>query len=228
MIDRARRVARHANSHINIWNRGLGYFVIIIALISGVLSLLGKSDSSDAITKVQQQAREAKVIATQQAAINVRQTNEEACIKSILSAQRERTTVLVKIAAKRDHWADVKDYWQEAEQQVFKHALSGHSKQADVRRDFKRANLGYLHAANKYRQYKKLYTQSSLAHPIPKDQCNAGKLNQAPPVITKIKTHTITKSVPGPTHTLPGKTTTVHVPGPTTTVTVRPGKHRGR
>lgn len=167
---------------------------------------------------------------------------DEACLRSVVRAQSQRSVVLTRLSKRRSDADQARQNWNTREQQLFARALGNHPLPRRVlRREFARANRGYLAADRRYRRLSTLYDRAQQAHPVPQLNCKAGPLALPAPVVTETTTAPApspsivvrVSRVPGPVRTmrvrLPGATVTR--PGPVRvkvrTVTVPPGHRHG-
>lgn len=161
-----------------------------------------------------------------------RLSRDESCLRSVAAASSQRSDVLSRLSKQRSDADQRRQNWNTREQQLFARALSNHPLPRPVlRREFARANRHYLRADAIYRQLNTRYNQAAQAHPVPKLNCDNGRLNQPAPTVTATSTTTRTAhSTATATRTMPGHgaTRVIVRPGPTTTRTVfaPPGKGR--
>jgi hypothetical protein len=134
-----------------------------------------------------------------------RLAGDETCLRSVVAAQSTRSNVLGGLNARLKTADQSRQNWNTIEQQLFARAFSHRPLSAAVlRREFARANRGYLRADARYRRLSTLYDRASQAHPVPQLDCTAGQLNRPAPTVTATTTMhaTATKT----THT------TIHAP----------------
>lgn len=190
-------------SQARIWRITTLAIVAIIGATLAVVAYVGKNDAVD------------------------RLSGDETCLKSVVGELSQRSSVLTRLSKRRSDADQARQNWNTVEQQIFARALSGHPlPRAVLRREFARANRHYLHADARYRRANTRYNQAAQAHPVPKLNCDGGRLDQPAPTVTATSTThaTTTRAVRIP-HNVPGPMRTRVI---VRTVTEPPGKHRGR
>lgn len=180
----------------------------------------------------------------QNAGTVARLSDDEDCLRSVVAANSERSTVLSQLGKRRTDADIARQAWNTREQQVFDEALHQRTAAdaAKVRHDFTVALHGYLRADARYRRLNTAYNQAAQAHPVPKLHCTAGRLDQPAGTVTASTTttaHATSTATSTQTRTTPGPTSTVTVTATrtvvatrtvtktvTATVTVAPGKQK--
>lgn len=167
--------------------------------------------------------------------ISDHQGNDEACLRSVVRAQSERSAILSDLNTKKIEAdasrtaADVdRQHWTTVQNRVFKAALAG-TDPATIRHRFAYANRHYLAADRRWHRLNDRYTRISdrydraaQAHPVPKLECSGGNLDQPAPTVTRTATSTATRTeqrTATATATATATSTAAAAPAPTDVVT---------
>lgn len=214
---------RWAKSRASLHNPRLGMFIMFLAIVSAVISIVGNQRAGTANETA------THAIKTQKATIT-RLQNDEACLRSVVAQQSVRSNVLTMLGNRRDQLAINRQAWITKEQVLTKQAFKTKSPAglARIEKSYSYALSHYLTADRKWHLAQAAYLDAQQRHPVPKLDCTAGHLDQPAPVVTK------TSHAPAPpakTKTVTSTATTTRPAPPPVTVTVTsapPGKRHGR